>query len=175
MRFRCFSTCHTQSIACKTLYFVFRLAKKDRHNALAVLSVLLPLIAAAIYYVYKSPIVFQVLFGVLVALGMFAMYKKAQSDKLAYTLALRSLFFFMLAFLIWNIDSLYCDHIRHARSFLTFPINALLQLHGWWHFLSALSFLHYLAAGVILEFRWIGVSLWYGLIPVFSMEKQSAE
>ena len=152
---------------------MFRLAKNDRHNVLAITSVLLPSIASIIYYVYNNPIVFQALFGMLVVLGMFIMHRKAQSNKRSYTLALHSLFFFVLAFSVWNIDNLYCDYIRSARSFLTFPLNTLLQLHGWWHVLSALSFFYYIAAGVTCEFEWIRVSLWYGLIPVFSTEKQN--
>lgn len=142
---------------------------------LAVLSVLLPSAAGLVYYVYNSPIVFQVLFGVLVALGMFVMYRKVQRNKQAYALALRSLFFFILAFSIWNIDNLFCHHIRTARSLLAFPMDSLLQLHGWWHVLSALSFIHYLAADIISEFEWVRISLWCGLVPVFSTMKQNVE
>ncbi|KAJ2797430.1 alkaline ceramidase ydc1, partial [Coemansia guatemalensis] len=40
-------------------------------------------------------------------------------------------------FLLWNIDSIFCERLRSYRTYVGAPLDAVLQLHGWWHILTA--------------------------------------
>ncbi|KAI8322246.1 alkaline phytoceramidase [Martensiomyces pterosporus] len=40
-------------------------------------------------------------------------------------------------FFVWNIDNIFCHQLRSYRSYVNSPLDALLQLHGWWHILTA--------------------------------------
>lgn len=42
-----------------------------------------------------------------------------------------------VAFILWNIDLEMCSDLRALRSHVGLPWNWLLELHGWWHFLTA--------------------------------------
>ncbi|KAG4093959.1 aPHC-domain-containing protein [Neocallimastix lanati (nom. inval.)] len=47
-------------------------------------------------------------------------------------------FTYIFAFLLWNIDNLYCNHLirlRHQFKFLSF----LFQFHAWWHFFTGIG------------------------------------
>ncbi|PWY98998.1 alkaline phytoceramidase [Testicularia cyperi] len=43
---------------------------------------------------------------------------------------------FILGFAIWNIDNIFCYHLRQLRNAVGFPASILLQGHGWWHILT---------------------------------------
>ncbi|KAJ1894785.1 alkaline ceramidase ydc1 [Kickxella alabastrina] len=40
-------------------------------------------------------------------------------------------------FLAWNLDNVFCHRLRSYRSQVGTPLDTLLQLHGWWHILTA--------------------------------------
>ncbi|KAI9476937.1 alkaline ceramidase 3-like protein [Coemansia mojavensis] len=40
-------------------------------------------------------------------------------------------------FLVWNIDNIFCHQLRSYRSYLGMPLDGILQLHGWWHIMTA--------------------------------------
>lgn len=44
-----------------------------------------------------------------------------------------------VAFLLWNIDLEWCLELRRLRSAVGLPWAWLLELHGWWHVLTALG------------------------------------
>lgn len=44
-----------------------------------------------------------------------------------------------LAFLVWNIDLEWCFELRRLRNAVGLPWALLLELHGWWHVLTALG------------------------------------
>jgi dihydroceramidase len=48
-------------------------------------------------------------------------------------------FCFMLGFVVWALDSAYCDLLRETRKSIGIPYAFLLELHGWWHVLTALG------------------------------------
>ena len=43
------------------------------------------------------------------------------------------------AFLVWNIDLESCQELRSLREALGLPWAWLLELHGWWHILTAIG------------------------------------
>jgi len=44
-----------------------------------------------------------------------------------------------LAFLLWNIDLQWCHELRGLQRAVGLPWAWLLELHGWWHVLTALG------------------------------------
>lgn len=46
---------------------------------------------------------------------------------------------FMLGFVVWALDSAYCGALRETRKSLGIPFGFFLELHGWWHILTALG------------------------------------
>ena len=40
---------------------------------------------------------------------------------------------FLIGFGIWNLDNIFCGHLRVAREKIGYPLAILLEGHGWWH------------------------------------------
>lgn len=53
--------------------------------------------------------------------------------------AWQSIGLLLFAYLIWNIDLEYCAEIRALRQRVGVPFAWLLELHGWWHVLTAIG------------------------------------
>ncbi|KAJ2720023.1 alkaline ceramidase ydc1 [Coemansia sp. Benny D115] len=47
-------------------------------------------------------------------------------------------------FFVWNLDNIFCHQLRTYRSHVGAPWDAFLQLHGWWHILTAYGSCHLL-------------------------------
>lgn len=47
--------------------------------------------------------------------------------------------FLALAFLLWNIDFEWCRELRSLRNKVGLPWAWLLELHAWWHVLTAVG------------------------------------
>ena len=43
---------------------------------------------------------------------------------------------YMVGFGLWNIDNVYCDHLKNIRSLSPVFAAPFTQLHGWWHLLA---------------------------------------
>ncbi|KAI9591055.1 ceramidase [Syncephalis fuscata] len=114
---------------------------------------LLPLSLAAVsvfimgtYLFVNDPLYYQFCYGVLTVITTL---KSAQAfSRLTVHPAtkqqLRRLFSvswgaYGLGFLAWNIDNNFCSQLRATRVFIGEPWNGLLQLHAWWHLLTALG------------------------------------
>jgi dihydroceramidase len=46
---------------------------------------------------------------------------------------------FLTGFFIWNMDNIYCRHLRTARNHILLPWAVVLEGHGWWHLFTALG------------------------------------
>ncbi|KAJ4309312.1 hypothetical protein N0V84_011570 [Fusarium piperis] len=47
--------------------------------------------------------------------------------------------FFLLGYIVWLIDDWACRHLIDARHAVGIPVAFLLELHGWWHILTAIG------------------------------------
>jgi dihydroceramidase len=45
----------------------------------------------------------------------------------------------VVAFILWNIDLEMCSELRSLRKQVGLPWAWLLELHGWWHILTAVA------------------------------------
>ncbi|KAK7953398.1 alkaline ceramidase family protein [Apiospora saccharicola] len=50
-----------------------------------------------------------------------------------------SLALLVLAYVLWNIDLEFCAELRLLRERVGLPWAWLLELHGWWHIMTAMS------------------------------------
>jgi dihydroceramidase len=51
----------------------------------------------------------------------------------------KSLILLLVGYAVWNIDLEFCAELRELRARLGLPWAWLLELHGWWHILTAAS------------------------------------
>ncbi|POW09133.1 hypothetical protein PSTT_07015, partial [Puccinia striiformis] len=49
------------------------------------------------------------------------------------TIFIRRNIMFIIGFLIWNIDNLYCDRISQLKEYLGTPWSFIIEGHAWWH------------------------------------------
>jgi dihydroceramidase len=52
--------------------------------------------------------------------------------------------FLATGFILWNIDLEMCSELRSLRSHIGLPWAWLLELHGWWHILTAVAAFHFM-------------------------------
>ena len=57
---------------------------------------------------------------------------------------LKAVAYLVLGFVLWNIDINYCQELRDIRKAIGLPWAWFLELHGWWHFLTALGAFEYM-------------------------------
>uniref|UniRef100_A0A3B4VA47 Alkaline ceramidase n=1 Tax=Seriola dumerili TaxID=41447 RepID=A0A3B4VA47_SERDU len=87
-----------------------------------------------------------------------------------------SLSIFMLGFLLWNIDNIFCDSLRASRQTLPPGVGVVTQFHAWWHIFTGLgSYLHILLSlqirSTYLKYR-PKVKFLCGVWPTLHIEPQ---
>uniref|UniRef100_H3AVY1 Alkaline ceramidase n=1 Tax=Latimeria chalumnae TaxID=7897 RepID=H3AVY1_LATCH len=89
---------------------------------------------------------FQVMYGMLVAcLVLRSIYVVTWVYPWLQPLAYTSLGVFMMGFVLWNVDNIFCDTWRGIREKMPPVLGAVTQFHAWWHILTGLgSYLHIL-------------------------------
>ncbi|KAI9619423.1 hypothetical protein H4Q26_014185 [Puccinia striiformis f. sp. tritici PST-130] len=98
----------------------------------------------AIYLWYPNPVFHQTAFAAIslittsrsVYISLSApertyREKKNKSDGIRYSLG--GTIMFIIGFLIWNIDNLYCDRISQLKEYLGTPWSFIIEGHAWWH------------------------------------------
>lgn len=113
------------------------------------------------YIVYRIPVVFQILYGVLTCTvvfmsGSFAYFLSAQDiseedegklliKRNLYTTMAIGVVVFLLGFIFWQLDLNFCPFwIYVRRTYLKLPLGILLELHGWWHLFTGIGVYTYI-------------------------------
>ena len=118
------------------------------------------------HYYMRFVLVFQVGFGVLVALGLGLLYFEWRrcTDATARALALVYVGTLVVAFTLWILDQQFCEHLHDLPLGVPNP-----QFHAWWHTLVAVNcycgplfatFQRQVALGKKPRIRWVG-----GVLP----------
>lgn len=129
-------------------------------------------ILTLIYLVTKIPEIHQTIYGaftvaVVLISGKYAhtYVKDDFARKSMYQCMGSGIVLFLLGFIAWNLDNQVCSfwiHIR--RQWLKLPLGVLLELHGWWHFLTALGVYCYIVFLECLRIQTQGAGKEYLLI-----------
>ncbi|GAP91306.1 putative alkaline ceramidase family protein [Rosellinia necatrix] len=116
------------------------------------LAVVFPLFAA--FYLWTGKIIYHVIgFSIAIALiivrGVYLFYWREPGFPPAKVAQWRvrgraSLIFMGVAYALWHADLELCAELRNLRQQVGAPWAWLLELHGWWHVLTAMS-----AAGIM--------------------------
>lgn len=121
----------------------------ERSYAIMTACILLNTIFAVAYAFYRNPVFHQAVFASLMLLLVYrvevlircptAIRPKLPKDvvtRLRRTFGL-GLGTFILGFLIWNLDNIYCIDITRWKRSVGWPVAFLLEGHAWWHILTA--------------------------------------
>ncbi|KAJ1892497.1 alkaline ceramidase ydc1, partial [Coemansia sp. IMI 209127] len=132
----------------------------------------------------QNPVFHQVVFAVTaVGAGLFA-YKRLNDPRVSNGARRVLVRFFMLGhicmlsgFLIWNLDNIFCERLRSYRSYVGMPLDAVFQLHGWWHILTAygcgymLLLVHYVKIAYIGHDNLFTVKNFLGVFPHITLRE----
>ncbi|KAF9270656.1 alkaline phytoceramidase [Marasmius fiardii PR-910] len=102
------------------------------------------------YYLYRNPVYHQIVFGSLMVFVAYRMVyltrwspysTRIPSDKslAARRLYIQGAIIWVFAFVIWNLDNIFCDTITGWKVALGWPTGFLLEGHSWWHFFTGLG------------------------------------
>ncbi|OAA65410.1 alkaline dihydroceramidase [Niveomyces insectorum RCEF 264] len=117
----------------------------------------LALFITVVYYVTKDPVFHQCSFAALTIAVVFrAMFTMEYQLRPAlqirspgrtdvvmrqlWTLSFVGITLFLVGFTIWNLDNIYCVHLRTWREILLLPWAIVLEGHGWWHLFTGLAY-----------------------------------
>lgn len=91
-------------------------------------------------------VAYALIFGLTIIHGIHTLFSSksplamSESSRRLRSNARRLQFFgtvtFLLGFLIWNIDNIFCGTLRVGRDIVGYPWALLLEGHGWWHILT---------------------------------------
>jgi dihydroceramidase len=126
------------------------------------LAIIFPLFSA--FYVWTGKIiyhatVFTLMLALIIVRGHYLFYWRTPSFPYAKTAVWKvqgrkTLCALLVAYVGWQVDLEYCAELRQLRERTGIPWAWLLELHGWWHVLTAYS-----AAGFMDIVREIQVEL----------------
>lgn len=156
------------------MFECFKMKSSVNYHLLFTL-VLFSLIVTMVYLKVKEPIFHQVMYGMLVfTLVVRSIYIVTWVYPWLRGLGYTSLGVFLLGFLFWNIDNIFCDSLRNFRKKVPPIIGVTTQFHAWWHILTGLgSYLHILFSlytrTLYLRYR-PKVKFLFGIWPVILFE-----
>lgn len=127
-------------------------------------------ISTAIYLHFKTPILFQASYGILVAFMVYLDVCIVKSKPCCVGIFYAAVGCYHGGFALWLVDNFCCDLLRELRAYvLPVLITPLTQLHAHWHCLAGLgAYLHILfgahsrnlAKGRTLRLKWV----WFGVV-----------
>uniref|UniRef100_A0A3Q2ZIM2 Alkaline ceramidase n=1 Tax=Kryptolebias marmoratus TaxID=37003 RepID=A0A3Q2ZIM2_KRYMA len=132
------------------IFLLFRYECFKQENSVNLFPIALLLVFSVsvtlVYLQWKEPVFHQVMYGALVAcLVLRSIFIVTWVYPWLRPLCYTSLGIFMLGFLLWNIDNIFCDSLRASRQVLPPGVGVVTQFHAWWHIFTGLgSYLHIL-------------------------------
>nr|CAB3219682.1 alkaline ceramidase 3-like [Phallusia mammillata] len=98
-----------------------------------------------IYLMWKNPVFHQVCYALLVAALVYEAIVAFRNYPAIQPLVLMSVGFYAFGFFLWNVDNIFCSHLRKFRNKSHFDTGMVFQLHAWWHiFTGFATYLHVL-------------------------------
>ncbi|KAM6907249.1 alkaline ceramidase 3 [Xenentodon cancila] len=164
---------------CVFVYCLYECFKQEKSISLFPIAILLmfSILVTLVYLQWKEPVFHQVMYGALVAcLVMRSIFIVTWVYPWLRPLCYTSLGIFLLGFLLWNIDNIFCDSLRVSRKILPPGVGVVTQFHAWWHIFTGLgSYLHILLSlqirSTYLKYR-PKVKFLCGVWPTLHIEPQ---
>ncbi|KAF7347570.1 hypothetical protein MVEN_01513500 [Mycena venus] len=122
--------------------------KSPRTRLLTVAAVVFNTLFTWSYYINRNPVYHQVVFGGLLFSIAFRIYylltlspvgQRVPKDKrrVIATLFGSGVAQFTFAFVLWNLDNIFCDTLTRWKVNVGWPLAFLLEGHSWWHVFTA--------------------------------------
>ncbi|KAJ2710159.1 alkaline ceramidase ydc1 [Coemansia spiralis] len=140
-------------------------------------------ITLAYLFWLQNPVFHQTVFALTAFAAVFLGYKRlhemevsSATRRLLFRLNLLGHLGLLGGFLVWNIDNVFCHRLRSYRSYVGAPLDALLQLHGWWHIMSAygstyiLLWVHMLRLTRMDQDHLFSIHYFFGLFPYVDIQ-----
>ena len=144
---------------------------------LAILLTIYSVITTVVYLLTKEPVFFQIMFAVILTIGLFISlhHQYTNYSQLGMKLLLSVIGLTTIAFVLWNIDNTFCSQISSTREKVLKPnvllryLSPLTQLHGWWHLISGYAFYLQIFACVQQRLSFLNIDhsadeKWFGFI-----------
>jgi dihydroceramidase len=110
---------------------------KNQHNVKLSLSLFIYcLIVTVVYLTINEPVFHECAYALMVLTMVFYSLRIIRNYAHSLHLFILSIALYGTGFIIWNLDNIFCDKIRSARSEVGYPLKPLLQGHSWWHVLT---------------------------------------
>ncbi|KAJ2778958.1 alkaline ceramidase ydc1 [Coemansia javaensis] len=128
------------------LYAIVEIDRKIRYGIKVPVALALFQVAITVTYMFwvQNPIFHQAAFAATTLLTICFGYRRlgempvtSETRRLLQRLVLHGFLGMCGGFLVWNIDNIFCHRLRSYRTYVGAPLDAVLQLHGWWHILTA--------------------------------------
>ncbi|CAG5115483.1 unnamed protein product [Candidula unifasciata] len=92
------------------------------------------IIVTLVYILINDPIFHQVSYAIMVFFIVGLASRVCLTTKCNKSFFLVSLLTYILGFLLWNIDNVYCSNLRSIRNQFVGRSSAMLfECHAWWH------------------------------------------
>jgi dihydroceramidase len=143
--------------SCQALYCILAEGRPTGSKRDKVICTTFPILVTVVYLAYPNPLFHQAVFAFLHLFMAYRVYfllkrlppkrQATMGEKIntlrreAECIMVEGVGLTVLGFVIWNLDSLYCDGITRWRKDERVPywLGVLSQGHAWWHILSALG------------------------------------
>lgn len=100
--------------------------------------------------VYRNPVYHQVAFGTLAISTAFMIRHLLKWSEVRFRIPdekksqIGNIFgygagLFLLGFLVWNLDNIFCDGLTRFKVSIGWPLAFLFEGHAWWHVLTVRS------------------------------------
>jgi dihydroceramidase len=149
-------------LACTSFFAIFSHGKTRPATILIFIFTVSLAVFVSVYYHYlQDPVFHQNAFAILTATNIFRGWyqmehtlrplrkvKRSKSRDVKtqtredqrdleiladmWTLSLSGVAYIAIGFFIWNMDNIFCNHIRYWRRAMGLPWGILLEGHGWW-------------------------------------------
>ncbi|KAJ2783459.1 alkaline ceramidase ydc1 [Coemansia interrupta] len=133
-------------LAALTLYSIIEIDKETKFGARVPIALAATMLGVTLVYIFwiQNPVFHQIVFALTVISTVAISCKREAEMQLSNRtkrILRRQLYTGVLGmlggFLVWNLDNIFCQQLRTYRTRLSSPLDVLLQLHGWWHILTA--------------------------------------
>uniref|UniRef100_A0A2C9KPP4 Alkaline ceramidase n=1 Tax=Biomphalaria glabrata TaxID=6526 RepID=A0A2C9KPP4_BIOGL len=118
------------------VYSLYMMDSKPNEECLPLRNglIIYSIVVTLVYILVKDPIFHQVAYGLMVASIIIMASRILLTIKCSRKLYLTSLFTYGLGFFLWNVDNVFCSHLRSIRSHPVGQVSGMLfECHAWWH------------------------------------------
>ncbi|XP_013387674.1 alkaline ceramidase 3 [Lingula anatina] len=120
---------------CFLIYTLYEVGSppKSHNRILQCVLLLYCLFVTVVYTTTHNVIFFQVSYGIMVFAIVACSIQVYRNFEHSNFLLVMGILTYGTGFLLWNVDNLYCENLRHLRQWLPAALRPLTQMHAWWH------------------------------------------